>query len=495
MGLLGSRLGGAPFSALRSRVNKTRALIVLAAIGFGCWHGARDLASGMSPYSGDAHVWAFLVFEGATFLLAAALSYGGFLLSAKPLLACGLGVGAVYCLSSSGFLGGMGGAALGFVGQAAGGAFSALFMLVWIEVLTSYENRCSVFVMVAGYALSMLLQMMTNVVAPGSGTTVFPILLALSLLCALACLANNGYIASQMRSQEEPDTTIGEMASRIGRATVGVCALGCAFGLVLQHDVASGRLYAQTLESGCFNLAAALLIAVVAAVARPRFNIDYIVPVAAATFATLLLWRSFDGADAYLCGAAMTAFDMCFGVLVWLMIVPEAHMRKLPGIYLLGLVIGASRLSLLTGRVLSHLLSGVKGEGDVAVLSVAFWLVAFMMAVFALSYERYARRRSEGALRADAEEEPSCASIDALPDPTQIEGRMRVLRERFGLSEREAQIASEYCGGRSARRIAEAHVISEHTVKTHLKRVYQKMDIHSRQDLLDQVAECEGTQV
>ena len=28
---------------------------------------------------------------------------------------------------------------------------------------------------------------------------------------------------------------------------------------------------------------------------------------------------------------------------------------------------------------------------------------------------------------------------------------MRVLRERFGLSEREAQIASEYCGGRSAR--------------------------------------------
>ena len=105
MGLLGSRLGGAPFSALRSRVNKTRALIVLAAIGFGCWHGARDLASGMSPYSGDAHVWAFLVFEGATFLLAAALSYGGFLLSAKPLLACGLGVGAVYCLSSSGFLG------------------------------------------------------------------------------------------------------------------------------------------------------------------------------------------------------------------------------------------------------------------------------------------------------------------------------------------------------------------------------------------------------
>lgn len=42
-----------------------------------------------------------------------------------------------------------------------------------------------------------------------------------------------------------------------------------------------------------------------------------------------------------------------------------------------------------------------------------------------------------------------------------------------------------YAHGRSATYIADELDISPQTVKTHLKRAYAKLDVHSRQDLLD----------
>ncbi|MFQ7066696.1 MAG: LuxR C-terminal-related transcriptional regulator [Eggerthella lenta] len=37
--------------------------------------------------------------------------------------------------------------------------------------------------------------------------------------------------------------------------------------------------------------------------------------------------------------------------------------------------------------------------------------------------------------------------------------------------------------------MAERFTLSEHTVKTHLRHAYAKMDVHSRQELLDLIEE------
>jgi DNA-binding CsgD family transcriptional regulator len=55
----------------------------------------------------------------------------------------------------------------------------------------------------------------------------------------------------------------------------------------------------------------------------------------------------------------------------------------------------------------------------------------------------------------------------------------------YGLSARELEVMHLYAQGRSANWIAEKLVISSNTVRTHLRAVYGKLDVHSRQELLD----------
>ena len=45
--------------------------------------------------------------------------------------------------------------------------------------------------------------------------------------------------------------------------------------------------------------------------------------------------------------------------------------------------------------------------------------------------------------------------------------------------------------GYSVKRVAELLVISANTVATHSSRLYRKLDVHSRQELMDMVADPE----
>lgn len=59
------------------------------------------------------------------------------------------------------------------------------------------------------------------------------------------------------------------------------------------------------------------------------------------------------------------------------------------------------------------------------------------------------------------------------------------VREEFGLTNREAEVLALLAEGRSSSYIAESLVLSEHTVRSYVKNIYQKMGVHSKQDLID----------
>jgi DNA-binding CsgD family transcriptional regulator len=67
----------------------------------------------------------------------------------------------------------------------------------------------------------------------------------------------------------------------------------------------------------------------------------------------------------------------------------------------------------------------------------------------------------------------------------------QLLARQYRLSVREIEIIRAFGSGRSARRIAEEQVLSEHTIKTHIRRAYEKLDVHSRQALIDKLRALE----
>ena len=113
-----------------------------------------------------------------------------------------------------------------------------------------------------------------------------------------------------------------------------------------------------------------------------------------------------------------------------------------------------------------------------------------------------ARAENEGALTA---EEPAMAP-DNAPFPTdtaklekrdharssdapnyqdRLSKQAALVRQHYRLSARETEVMELIARGNTVARIAEQLVVSENTIRTHSKRIYAKLDIHKKQELVD----------
>lgn len=101
----------------------------------------------------------------------------------------------------------------------------------------------------------------------------------------------------------------------------------------------------------------------------------------------------------------------------------------------------------------------------------------------------------------DAVEEPTSAALkDAAASATSTRGtfpdapasdrlalQCRLVSDAFGLSSRETEVMELIARGYSGPAIAEMLFISENTMRTHNKRIYAKLDIHKKQEMIDLV--------
>lgn len=81
-----------------------------------------------------------------------------------------------------------------------------------------------------------------------------------------------------------------------------------------------------------------------------------------------------------------------------------------------------------------------------------------------------------------SEEQSGAGDIDDV-----LLERARSLAQAYGLTERETQVAALIARGHSKARVAEQLGLKESTVKTHAKNVYAKLDISSREELMEKL--------
>lgn len=86
---------------------------------------------------------------------------------------------------------------------------------------------------------------------------------------------------------------------------------------------------------------------------------------------------------------------------------------------------------------------------------------------------------------------PTAPRETALPDGLSYQDRIskqaQLVRLHYRLSARETEVMELIARGNTVARIAEELVVSENTIRTHSKRIYAKLDIHRKQELLDLV--------
>ena len=91
------------------------------------------------------------------------------------------------------------------------------------------------------------------------------------------------------------------------------------------------------------------------------------------------------------------------------------------------------------------------------------------------------------AARVAARPAPTASTFSA--DGDALTRQLEQLRRRYFLTEREHEVVALLARGRSKTAIGEKLFLSENTVKTYVKNVYAKLDVHTKQELLDRIDE------
>lgn len=160
--------------------------------------------------------------------------------------------------------------------------------------------------------------------------------------------------------------------------------------------------------------------------------------------------------------------------MLWLLLVDVENRREFPAMAVFMAGWGLSNLASGIGRSLSAYVVPSNDLPTNFMIVLAFFLVASVVIVFNkfTSYDGFSSYAKAG--------EGERAHIDY----SEIDGRCIALGEREGLTKREIEIVQLVAKGRSRGYIASSLVISENTVKGHLRNAYGKLGIHSKQELL-----------
>lgn len=164
-------------------------------------------------------------------------------------------------------------------------------------------------------------------------------------------------------------------------------------------------------------------------------------------------------------------------MILWIMLADIAHHSKTSPYVIFGSGWVAYTLPFALGEI-GGKAAGLHGWGTQWLVLLAYVLT--IAAVFALNESNFSQRRIFADLDMPTPEQSFFAGIDES---------CRALGRERGLSPRETEVLQLLCKGRSKSYIAESLFISENTVRSHSKHIYQKLNVHSKQDILDLIAE------
>lgn len=179
------------------------------------------------------------------------------------------------------------------------------------------------------------------------------------------------------------------------------------------------------------------------------------------------------------------AGNTCFRILLW--IVLAALCSRNIGGSLLVLACGAiaSSAGTFVGADLGHLCNALLSAVPEAAALVSGSAVLGLFAYVLLGLRGFSF--AETIRDVEPESEPDVAEASTPSRDELIDAACDKLTARCGLTEREREVLGMLARGHNGYHIRDELTLSYNTVKTHVKRIYRKLDVHSQQELIDLV--------
>lgn len=382
------------------------------------------------------------------------------------------------------------------------GVASVMLSLVWVEVLACQEPRA----IVTQIALSMLVNMVTSSVlsglSGGARAVASCAALVVMVLCARyvrrALRAGAAGTGAGGRRKDAPRGSYRDAFLELRDSLVAFCVMEAVIGLLNSFMLAGSVTFAGSGSvSGAGMLIGILAFCVVVFVVQriPRVSTAFrvIMPI----IASLLVFLPFLGEQFNLFFSTVLLGGYYFIALLITYVVAEtAHVRNLSPYVLMA-------AALLGGHAIGSLPGGLFGESE----HIMRYLVVIMAVIYALSLaavlvsrDRRRRRRGDADAGSSAAAAAPAGAVEAAPLPAgavaegddAFDARCAAVAAAGGLTEREAEIMRYLARGRTKAHIAGVLFVSENTVRSHVRNIYAKLEVHTRQQLIDLVEEERG---
>lgn len=422
------------------------------------------------------------------------------------------------------------------------GMGSAALMLYWGTALAREDETVSapaaLVGIVAGFALNVLV--LQALPSPLGG-----VVAAMLPLLEFACLR---YVSPQKDAGVEVEfNALPTSRAKFGLAVVEATVLmGLAVALLKQASI-------QTTFSDATSPSKLVILAMSACVAAVplvvfrmssrkgdwQFLLRRALPVT--TCVILLAALLMSEQDLFFEMFMVAAYFLCETV-VWLFGVFTAHRLRLSPIFLFGLLRGTVTAAMLVGAVIIQYAAPLidtlppngKGFAVIAVVLVLFatrllpresdmvrtavrcpavrLMTVEMDEKLRMAEERRAQEQAaqDGAQPTGDRAQPAAPTAHPAPAqaprspfdapghaPAAEQGgkfsrKVRRVAETYMLTERETDILFEWVKGNGAAYIQEKYSISEGTVKTHIRNIYRKLNVHKKSDLMRLIDEIES---
>lgn len=280
---------------------------------------------------------------------------------------------------------------------------------------------------------------------------------------------------------------VGSAAARLARPVFGTAVFCFMSGLMMQIS-GQQQLPLSTVQQTSIVTSAVVvaLLLMPALLMKKSFNVGRLykmaLPLSAAGFLLLpLLWNAAGG----IVNAFAQLGSMVASIILWCMLADMARDTRLPSALVFSVALACTNAAQLLGVLVGFFNASRFTAGSLTLTVVALVSLYLLSMLSLFLFKDKDLSADEGA-----------ASVTqvVVHEEQWFAERCAYLAGEHRLTARETEIFALLAQGRTVHGISEKLFVSENTVKSHIKSIYQKLGIHLRSELIDLVNEGKGAE-